>query len=86
MVLMRRLKSKLNSLQNKNRLLLETSEEPMRRYDEQKTLVGWSVRSLVKRVATRIVGMAKGISRALSIWYLIEIYELDYFIGHLPWN
>lgn len=56
-----------------------TNKELMKTYDEQYTVVGKSVRKLVKSVYTRCVGMEICITSVIRKRCLMEILELDYF-------
>lgn len=54
------------SLRNDTKFLQKTNDELLRRQVEQETIVRRRVTKLVKSVATRSVGMALCISRAIS--------------------
>lgn len=69
-------------------LLKTTNAEVMRRYCEQRTVVGRRMAKLVRSVPTRFVGMETCINRAIPKRRLKEISKLGYFIGnlHLDWT
>lgn len=74
---MKQLEKKWNSLANKKRLPEKIHEALMRKYGEQKSVVGRSVWKLVKTVAICLVGMDMSISRAIPKWRLGGTSDLD---------
>lgn len=69
-------------MQNEDRQLEGTDKELMRKYFEQKTVIGKSVQNLVKSVVTQFVGMAMGISKSVTKQSMREVFEL-YSLGKL---
>lgn len=65
-VSMKHQKKKLSSLENKKFLLERTNAELLRMYGEQNTAVGRSLGEVVKRAASRFVGIVMFISRTLT--------------------
>lgn len=61
----RRLKTKLSLRQNASRPLQKSNERMMRRYGEQKMVVGRCIQNLVECVTTRSIGMPMCISTAI---------------------
>lgn len=47
---------------------MKSNDELMNMYGEYKTVMGRSVRKLLKHVSTRFVRMAMSISRSISMW------------------
>lgn len=76
----------LDSSKNEKKLLENVSDEPIRMYDKQHTVVERRVKKPVKYVASHLFGMAMCVSRAFRRWRLREMSELDYFKKDLRRN
>lgn len=61
----------------KKRLLEKANQRPMRKYGEQVTVVGESMRKLIKLVVTRFVRIAMCVGRATLKWNLKALSAQD---------
>lgn len=80
----RQLEEKLISLRNEKRVPEETSEDLMRKYSEQNTVVGVSVGRLVKSVLNLFLGIVMCISRTITEWRNRGKEKLVLFSTNLP--
>lgn len=68
------------------KLLKKTTEVLMKKYCSLSKAAGKMAENLANSVASRFVGMARCISRAISKWRLREIFQLDNLSDELKLN
>lgn len=84
--LVKQLEKKVFLLENEKRLVQKIDEKRVRRYCEHRSVVGRSIKKLVKRVTTRFVRTELCIKRAFPKLSLQEISELHYYSKQLLCN